>query len=248
MTTKIDLGDLQIRGSRRPGDSGLVIKARGFQGWEGLPAVRREALARALQLGEYDTPGYLPARIVTISGFIYAPGEHELLGYIDRVTGLGAGDTRLRAEVTHLGRQLHAYGRRVTADATVLPGALRADFHIQLRFPDPRRYGDFQRIPNPGTAMSVKLDHDGNFPAIPVFEFPDAPSSYLIESPAGTFTVTGATAGGTHRVDMSTGWVTRNGVHMSGVGRGPLWAIPPGEQWSHAFSTPGIGWVPHTYV
>ncbi|MCB8043630.1 hypothetical protein JM654_03825 [Microbacterium oxydans] len=47
---------------------GLFVKKNGFQGWEGLPAGRREALARAVEHGEHDLPVYLPARVVTIDG------------------------------------------------------------------------------------------------------------------------------------------------------------------------------------
>ncbi|MGX1932040.1 hypothetical protein [Microbacterium resistens] len=79
----------------------------------------------------------------------------------------------------------------------------------------------------------------GNFPAFPVVEIPSAPAGYTIASSAGTFTVSGATAGGTHTVDLRNGRVRRNGTEMPGVGRGDLWAVPPHQSMKHTLSVPG---------
>lgn len=253
---KITVGGLIIRGAPAAADArgrprGLFVKPNGFTGWDGLPASRREALARAVQHGEHDVPTFLPSRIVTIDGWILARDQTDLIDQMQAVTGVGATGDRKKMTVDHLGQQLNAIGRRLLADAADTGSRRRhlGEFQLQFVFANPRRYGDTQlRSPSSGTSSSFVVSHQGNFPASPVFEIPSAPSSYSISSPGGTFTVTGATAGGVHRVDMRTGRVTRDGVHMPGVGRGNLWAIPNGRGWAHSLSSPGRALVLDTFI
>lgn len=230
---------------------GLFVRKDGFQGWQGLPAGRREALARAVQHGEFDVPVFLPSRIVTIDGWVIARSESELGWLSDSVAGIGAAGGRMTVTIEHQGNVRTAYGRRVLAecdDAGIRHGRyLRAEFQVQLVFPDPRKYGDTAVLPgdrlappNPAaTATAIDVFSYGNFPAFPVVEIPNAPAGYTITSPLGTFVVSGATAGGTHTVDLRNGRVRRNGSLMSDVGRGDLWAVPPGEQVRHTLSVPG---------
>lgn len=230
---------------------GLFVQKDGFQGWGGLPAGRREALARAVQHGEYDVPVYLPSRVVTIDGWAIAPDPRGLQLELETAAGIGATGAAQDFQVKQWGIPREARGRRVLAvadDEGRWKGRfIYAPFQLQLVFADPRKYGESRTLPgdelNPAaplaTATSINVSHRGNFPAHPVTLIPTAPAGYTITSPGGTFVVSGATAGGTHAVDHRNGRVYRNGVEMPGVGRGDLWAVPANESWLHTLSAPG---------
>lgn len=258
---EIHVADREILG--RPRDMsrpfGLFVKRDGFQGWQGISSRRREALARAVAHGEHDVPVYLGSRIVTIDGWALAEYEEDLGTLVNSVVGIGADGSRVSPTINHLGRVRSAYGRVLVAEAEdsgSRSGVLRASFQLQFVFADPRKYGDIAVMPgdrlNPidraATATSILVSHYGNFSAFPVVEIPAAPATYSIVSPGGTFTVTGATAGGTHRVDLRNGKVYRNGVEMPGVGRGDLWAVPSGARWTHTLSVPGRVRIPDTDI
>jgi len=211
-----------------------------------MTSSRREALARAVQHGEHDTPVYLGSRIVTIDGWIQAENDSDLRNLSDSVTGMFA-LYRTVVSVEHQSDTRWAEGRVLTAECDDT-GMGHSEFQVQLVFADPRRYGSKIVAPATGLATSIAVMHRGNFPAFPVIEIPDAPASYTITCPRGVFIVTGATAGGTHTVDMRSGRVFRNGVEMFDVGRGPLWAVPPGMSWTHTLSVPGRVSIRNTYV
>jgi hypothetical protein len=229
---------------------GLFVVKKGLQGLNGLPAGRRESLARAAQHGEHDTPVYLPSRVVTIDGVAIEKSVDELHHLLDSLTGIGAAGDSLRVQFTRWDTVRWADGRRISADADDegrwLGRKVWAPFQIQFVFPDPRLYGEARSFPFSGSA--VRVFHYGNFPASPKFTIPSAPSSYSISWPGGFFSVTGATTGGTHVVDMLTGRVTRNGVWMPGVGRGPLLTVPPGQQVQVSMSVPGTGLIIDPFV
>ncbi|MGO4488149.1 hypothetical protein [Microbacterium sp. 2RAF4] len=232
---------------------GLFVKRAGFQGWEGLPAGRREALARAVEHGEHDVPTYLPARVVTIDGWVLAPNVEDLQHESDSLTGIGASGDRLRVQIQHRGSTRFADARRALAEVSDDRGqwtgrVLRAPFQLQFVFADPRRYGETKSFPQTGAATTISAAHYGNFPAFPVIEIPAAPAAYTITSAGRVFAVSGATAGGTHTVDLRRGRVYRNGVEMPGVGHGALWAIPPGVATAFTLTTAGRVKVTNTYV
>lgn len=228
---------------------GLIVKPDGFQGWRGLPAGRREALARAVEHGEHDVPTFLPARVVTIDGWVLADSEEQLEHLSELVAGIGATGERKRTVVKARGVTRWADGRRLLCEVDDSPGeSLEAEFQLQLVFADPRRYGETNTLPEAGVSTSIDVFSRGNFPSYPVVEIPSAPSSYSISSPGGTFTVSGATSGGTHTVDLRRGRVYRNGVEMPGVGHGSLWAVPSGAVWTHTLSVAGRVRIPNTYV
>lgn len=236
---------------------GAVVKPDGFQGWRGLPAGRREALARAVQHGEHDVPIYLPARVVTIDGVLLADSEEELEHLSDSFAGIGATGERNRFTVDARSKVSFADGRRVLCEVDDSPGgSLEADFQLQVLFADPRKYGDTATLPgdtlnpkNPAaTATSIPVFHYGNFPAFPIVEIPSAPGSYTISAGGKSFAVSGAASGGTHQVHLRNGRVYRNGVEMPGVGKGDLWAVPPGVPLTHALSVAGRVKIANTFV
>lgn len=229
---------------------GLFVKRDGFQGWQGISSRRREALARAVAHGEHDVPVYLGSRVVTIDGWAIGEDEEDLGRHVDSLVGIGADGRRVRPTIKHLGKTRRADGRVLVAEADdsgSRSGVLRASFQLQFVFADPRKYGDMARLPgdrlNPQNPVAVASQIDvfteGNFPAFIEVDVPNAPAAYSISSPGGLFTVTGATPGGTHKVDLRNGRVYRGGVEMPGVGRGDLWAVPPNVTWPHTLSSPG---------
>lgn len=230
---------------------GLFVKRDGFQGWKGVSNTRREALARAVEHGEHDAPVYLGARVITIDGWVIGRTERELEHEEESLVGLLSGQ-REQITIDHQGLTRWANGRVMLAVADpgsrIKHGVYAAAFQVQMTCADPRRYGESQAFPPAGTARAPWVSHRGNFPAYPVIEIPAAPADYSISSPGGTFTVTGATAGGTHAVDLRRGRVFRNGVEMLDVGVGNLWAIPPGARWQHALSVPGVVRITDTYI
>ena len=245
------------RDRQRP--NGFIVKPDGFQGWQGLPAGRREALARAVEHGEHDVPVYLPSRTVTIDAWVVSDSPYDLGNLADKFVGIGAAGARTRMTVTLQGKTMYADGRRILAefdDSAHRNGGEHGEAQLQMVFADPRKYGDMNTLPgdtlnpkNPAaTATSIPVFHYGNFPAYPVVEIPSAPAAYTITSPGGTYTVTGATSGGTHRVDLRRGRVFRNGVEMPNVGRGNLWVVPPGAPWVHTLSVAGRVLIPNTYI
>jgi hypothetical protein len=239
----------EMTGAPYSSGRGLVVKPEGFQGWRGLPEGRREALARAVEHGEHDVPTFLPARVVTVDGWILADSEEQLEILSDLTAGIGATGERIKMYVTSRGSTRWAEGRRVLCEVLDSPGeSLEAEYQLQVVFADPRKYGEVNVEPKSGLATTISVYSRGNFPAYPVVEIPDAPAGYSVYSPGGTFTVSGATAGGTHTVDLRRGRVFRNGVEMPDVGHGSLWAVPIGSTWVHYLSVPGRIRTPNTYV
>lgn len=238
-----------MRGTLGPGEFGFVIKESGLQGWEGLPEGRREAVQRALSHGEFDVPVKLPARVITVDGHIIARSPFDLNRMAHQINGWGATGDRFPLTVELQGETLTSTVRCVRREA-VDSGSRGGDFcagefQVQLIAADPRKYAAGDTYP---ASPSVWVPSRGNFPAHPIIEIPDAPSSYSVSSPGGTFSVTGAPAGGAHRIDMSTGRVTRDGVWLPDAGRGDLWAVPDGTQWQHTLSAPGMVLLRDTYV
>lgn len=232
--------------------NGFIVKEGGFQGWQGLPAGRREALARAVEHGEHDVPVFLPSRVVTIDMWVLGDSPEALEHLGDSISGVGAPGERMRTTVSKRGDAKWADGRRLSCefdDSGVRAGGpFHGEAQLQLVFADPRKYGETNVLPSTGTATSIPVFHRGNFPAYPIVEIPSAPTGYTISSPGGTYTVSGATSGGTHTVDLRRGRVYRNGVEMPGVGHGDLWAVPSGTAWTHTLSVTGRVRIINTWV
>lgn len=214
-----------------------VLDPDGIKGvWEGVD-VRREDTPRPLAHGSFDAPVFLSSRVIPVSGHLSTRSGAELVHEISKLTGLLAGGAPGVLSLdddtgtTFLNVRLGAATQVTQLDDTT------AKFLVTFWAHDPRRYGTTHTY-NSG----AQVFHYGNFASPVTVTIPSAPAAYSITSPAGTFTVSGATSGGTHVVDLRTGRVTRNGVLMLGVSSGTTWEMPPGTPWVHAIST-GMGTI-----
>ncbi|GAA1149115.1 hypothetical protein F6W69_10690 [Microbacterium oxydans] len=248
----VRIGGIEFRGFADRDDYGFWIGKDGWRGWDTAPAARADVLERPNSHGTTDSPQYLGAREVVQSGFFRARDGAELAHMARRLSGMLADGGSRKIMVEQAGSTNWANARRGLGQPDIVThndgNLFVGEYEVTYRCPDPRIYGVTHLVPPAGTATSVAVFHRGNFPAHSVVEIPSAPSSYSVTSPFGTFTVTGATAGGTHQIDMRTGLVTRNGVIMSGVGRGALWATPPGRSTAWTISVPGRVITTDTYV
>lgn len=230
---RIQVGGVTILG--RPEDTssrvaGLFVGRDGFEGWDDGPDVRREGVALLSEHGEYDSPVFNGSRVISVDGHAIAWSEEELGKLRNLVMGIGADGKRTRLTVTHQGMTLAATVRRgarpTFRDTGIRYGRLRARFAIFLVAADPRKYG----VPHE-FAAGDPVTHDGNFPASPVLVVAGPqPAGYTVAAGTNQYTVTTPLpSGSTDEIDMSTGWVRRNGVLLvGGITRADTWRIPVG--------------------
>jgi hypothetical protein len=214
---------------------GFVIEPGGFTGWDGDVDVRYTSVSRDGQHGEYDLPSYLGARVTSFSGWAWtrSAGNTEALGL--RLTGTVASGASKIISVRRGSRVEWARGKLATAVPRFdIEGSdpRFARWQIQLRYPDPRKYGEersFEQLP---------AFHYGNFPAIPRFEVEGVlPAGYTINGPEGrSITVTRpCTAGEVHSIDLRDSTLRSNGtVVLGGMPRPDQWTIAPGQQFEHS--------------
>ncbi|RLP74347.1 hypothetical protein D9V32_13445 [Mycetocola tolaasinivorans] len=221
-------------------DRGLVIAPNdGFKGWWDGGAFRSERSTRPLGHGSFDAPGFMEARVVSISGAILArdPEDFEQLR-TELMSVLNDGELG-RIIVEYEGKTLWADCRLVSARASQnSQDESSGDFLIQIECPDPRKYGETRSFDGVTPAF-----HRGNAPAWPQFTVRGStPGGYTITGPGGRrFVVTAAlTSSQVHTIDMSTGILRINGaIVYGGTGRADLWSIPGGARVSHQISAGG---------
>lgn len=230
---RIYVNGMRILG-RPEGDdlSGLFVGPDGFQGWDDAPGGRRDSAPRPLAHGNFDTPLWRDERVFSIDGHALASSEAALGTLRDRVTGVGGDGQPVLVRVEHQASSRWANARVDQAtfrDSGRRGGLLHAAFSMQFVAADMRKYGG---VPRDFPGASVRAFHRGNFPATPVVEVPGSLTApYSVSSQGRTVTVTQSlTSSQTHRIDMATGWVYRNGVLQLGVTSvADVFTIPPGD-------------------
>ena len=208
-------------------DRCFLIEPGGLTGWFEKPGSRRTEEGRPIGHGLFDAPVWLSGRVVAISGMILAGSPAELVHMQAQLTGLrfqesirltvDSADGTTWADVKVLDVQTPPDGVTGT----------EAPFMVQMVAANPRRFGESRLF----AGSSVQAFHYGNFDAIPEVTVTGPVSApYTVASGGRSVTVTQAlTSGQTHRIDMSTGWVYRNGVLQSGVTSAVnVFTIPPG--------------------
>lgn len=252
-TLTITGAGITVRGTPVPGsETGIFVAKDGFKGWDGLAAGRREAIPRETTHGEHSVSVYLPGRPITLDVWIIAETLQGLGRASRRWEAWGATGDPFTLAVDHQGQLLTASVQRLASTADDTGSRWRrwykARGQAQLFADDPRKLGKLRSFPESGLGTQLDVFHRGTFPAPVIVEIPDAPSSYTVTTPAGTFVVSGVPAGGTHRIDTATGQVTRNGFWMPEAGVGPLWEVPNGSTWRHTLSVPGRVIINDTFV
>lgn len=220
---------------------GFGIGRKGFTGWDSGTDSKGQSESREGADGDYDLPVFRESRIVALSGTCVARSNAELIHRASQLTGLGSSGQLVRLVVEQ--------GSRVNwADARVVSqtqwdertGHKAADFQIQFKCADPRKFGETRTFASGEAAF-----HYGNFPATPQITVSGSrPSGYTVNGPDGKrFVVTRAlTAGNPHSIDMDTGLLRVNGVLVfGGVTVADTWAIPAGRQVIHTVTGSGSG-------
>ena len=226
---RVDIGGLTFRGIHVRAGDGPYFVIQEMTGWDESPDMRRDEEDRPLQHGAFDAPGYLTARVVSITGVILGESPADLQRAVRRLNGLLAdGGSAVMTVHDALGplwsrvRRASAPGVRVRGEAPSI-----ADYQMQFWAPDPRRYGRLREF----SGSSVVPYHEGTLPAIPeVLVTGEFPQGYTISYGSSAFIVTAPlTAGQTHRIDMRTGWVFRGATQLVGaVAAAEVLHVPPG--------------------
>lgn len=220
---------------------GLLIGPDGFSGWDSGTDSKGQSVPRDDSDGDYDLPVYRQSRIVSISGQGLADSDAQLVHMGAQLTGLGSSGQLVRLIVDHHGSTTWADARVVSQTQWDERGGHRvADFQIQFKCADPRKFGETRTFASGEAAF-----HYGNFPATPQITVSGSrPSGYTVNGPDGKrFVVTRAlTAGNPHSIDMNTGLLRVNGVLVfGGVTVAETWAIPAGRQVIHTLTGSGSG-------
>jgi len=202
--------------------------------YERSASMRRERVPRPNAAGLFVTPGYLEEQEFRWSGLILTESEYAQRHAIDRVSSLlGSGGTgRLNIDFSEV-RWADVQRGEIPEPVVVVPGKI-AKYQILVTAPDPYLWGETRTY-----AQGQQAVNRGTLPVAPVIEITGPAPGYTVTGPGGkTFVVTQSlSAGQTHRIDMATGRVYRNGVLQVGiVSNGGTWTIPPGGGVTHAAS------------
>lgn len=177
-------------------DSGVEWWLTGLEGWNGSPDPRLSGVDRSSDHGQFDGPTYLASRVITATGVALAPDQTTALYARDVLSSLCWDTSRLYTlTVTEVGRPTRRADVRLNAATKI--GEINPyafDWQIQLKAPDPRRYGDEQTVvlnaptgvsggvtlpltvpvtlTTAGTSTSSgTITNSGTFPTRPVVEF-----------------------------------------------------------------------------
>lgn len=204
----------------RLGIPGAVSSISGLTGWWGSPAKRGEDTAKTGSDGDYPSVRSYGPRMVTVKGDVSCETRDTLFEVHDLLTGIlweGAGELRVQGH----GQTQHAQVEQVGELQFAEKSPWAATWQVDLKAPDPRKYGDLRVFGPEQARTSVQVFHAGNYPAHPV-----------IEVLTGSFMPEGFTAWGTGEdsfrvlegvnsnetlsADFATGLVRKNGVVVYG--------------------------------
>lgn len=227
--------DTEIRGRPFVAEPGLFVAKDGFIGLDDGAEVRREAIPRSGERGEFDLSVLSGARIVSVDVIALANSLTGLRARRTELRRIGQGGRRFLVEFAHMGQTLSGHARRggkTTFRGTGIhdTGLLYAKAFVQWVFPDPILIGATRST---AKAASVTVSHRGDAGIAPTIDvYGPFPNGYTITAAGrGTFTVTSALAAGQmETVDIGASRVYRNGARRIGVISVPgRWEIYGGE-------------------
>lgn len=186
---------------------------------------RGEKIERPSGDGDFDLPAYFTARRGSISGLIETATSIEYEAAIRRLVSIPISVSPM--VIQSAAGELMCMAKRVgKPDVTPLVYGRVAKYLIEWEAPDPLLYGKGNEF----SGSSVVAYHYGDESAPVVIEVAGPRAPYSITGPGGrVFQVTQALAAGqSHRIELSSGRVFRDGARQSRViGHAGTWAIPP---------------------
>jgi len=197
----------------------FVIGPDGFTGWDDGVDMRLNDAARPQAHGSYDGPGYLSARVISISGHAFAEDNARLRWLRNKLTGLLAGGGSVRIQVDRDGEMTWAYCRLASKTKfDEVGGTNTADFQIQLWCADPRKFGETRTYTASVGVNANGVRHYGNFEATPRFTVAGSmPGGYVLTVMGQNFYVTWPLVSGQpHSIDYADGQLWVSGVQVHG--------------------------------
>lgn len=217
------------------GDATYSIDPDGLSGVLDGVDTRFERVERPNADGEFPPPAYLSAQLGSIEGLIEAKSPYDYEHAIRRLVAIPA-RALTRMTVRSAGgmfwRDVYRYGK---PDVKPMIYGRLARYMIQWFSPDPWWYGETHAFTGP----TAQVFHYGNDRATPVIEVTGSlPSGYQVASQGKQWNVTQPLSSGqTHRLDVASGWLYRNGVLQVGaVASAEKFTIPPGKVTPVAFT------------
>lgn len=231
-------GGLLIRQSPQglPRPEGFFVGRDGFDGWDDGATMRSDTVSRPQAHGDFDMPGFLAGRLVTMEGWALAPSRTKLEQLRDVFIGHGADGAKFRVSIERNDRSLRATARIAAGTRSSFKDdgtGKRARWSASWWCPDPRKYQkNTSHDGSPfGPASSLLVFHRGNFPALPTLTITGASAGgYTITGPGGRLIIVTRplAAGVPHRFEMRTGRLSVGGARvLGGVARADLFSIPP---------------------
>lgn len=223
--TNVRIGQWLAEGGA--GQDGFYIHT--IKGLFNGPGVRGESVPRPQAHGDHDVPVFRSPRIVVIEGPCIADSSERLDWQSNVFSGLLAEGQSGQVIFDmpggpRWGNARLAVGTQPEFDVTLWGS--RAEYQLQLKFANPRLFGESRTF-----ASGVAAMHYGNFTAAPVITVTgSAPSGYTINGPAGRqYKVTAALGATPHVIDMADGYLRINGdVVSNAVTIADTWGIPSG--------------------
>lgn len=199
-----------------------------MEGWDATPEPKTDAADRVNGDGEVDTEVHYSRRLVTLTGRLIAKSPEQAEEARTRLTGL-LHQGGIFSVTSGNGTTKWGNARR----GRIVPGPIRGrylTFQMELRFPDPYKYGSKFSKP---TASGVAMDllNRGNSNAWPVVTVTgSSPGGY--EMSIGDHLVqviAPLVSGKPHVVNMRTGRLTVDGDRVYGAfGICELFSVSPG--------------------
>lgn len=133
-------------------DSGVEWICTSVEGWNGTPLVRGAGEDRPEAHGQFDSPNFYGARVITISGTAQAPSREACMAAQDTMASIAAWDSAalFPLRIAEPGRPTRQCLVRLDADtkiSTVYDGQA-FDWQLSLRAPDPLRYAAAETVLN----------------------------------------------------------------------------------------------------
>ena len=211
------------------GRARFTVEHGGLDGWFESPGIRREDKAREGGHGSFVARTFKTGRVVSWRGLVHSTSPAAQRRDLEQLAGMAHTEGVRRLTVQHDAEATWADAQLNSApDVQILSYGRLARYEVELWCPAPWRFGETRSFPVGSAAF-----HYGNVDAWPVVVVPSAPAAYSLSAGGRVFQVDGAPAGGTHRVDMVTGRLTRNNIPvLGGVTRADVWPVGRGVRLS----------------